>query len=49
MKHTEKSIEERKREALSNPQVQAIIKAKVEAVEKFLVTADLSALKEKQR
>lgn len=48
MKVKEKSIEERKRELLANPNYQAIIKVKTGAVEKFLETADLSALRERR-
>lgn len=44
MKPNIKSIEERKREFLANPQAQEIIRKKIESAQQFLETADLSAL-----
>lgn len=45
MKVREMTIEESKQKLFADPKFQALIKTKVDAIEKFLATGDLSAIK----
>lgn len=48
MKVKEMTIKERRQKLLADPKFQALIKAKVDAIEEFLVTGDLSAIKQRK-
>lgn len=45
MKVKEMTIKERREKLFADPKFQALIKAKVDAIEKVLATADLSAMR----
>ncbi|WP_291036319.1 hypothetical protein [Dyadobacter sp. 50-39] len=45
MKVKEMTIEERKQKLFADPKFQAFLKEKIDAAEKFLATADLSAIR----
>ena len=45
MKVKEMTIKERREKLFADPKFQALIKTKVDAIEKFLATGDLSAIK----
>ena len=45
MKVKEMTIKERREKLFADPKFQAFLKAKIDAAEKFLATAELSAIK----